>query len=304
MATIMNLDGDTYARIIDNLHDGLYFVDQNRIITYWNRAAERISGYSSAEVVGRSCADNILTHVDCDGIHLCVGGCPLAATIADGEDREAEVFMHHKDGHRIPVLVRVSTLRDAAGKVLGGIELFSDISNLQVNALRVAELEKLALLDNLTQLANRHYLKRELQARFEEYKRHAIPFGLLFIDIDHFKMVNDTYGHDVGDEVLRFVAQTFIANSRPFDLYGRWGGEEFLGIIRNISAADLEHLGNRLRVLIENSYIIHDDQKLQVTVSIGATQVGEQDTIELLVKRADALLYHSKQTGRNRLTMG
>jgi diguanylate cyclase (GGDEF)-like protein len=187
---------------------------------------------------------------------------------------------------------------------LGGIELFSDISNFQVNALRVVELEKLALLDNLTQLANRHYLNREIESRFEEYKRHAIPFGLLFIDIDHFKKVNDTYGHDVGDEVLRFVAQTFIANSRPFDLYGRWGGEEFLAIIRNVNAADLALLGDRLRVLIENSYIIHGDQKLQVTVSLGATQVCEQDTIELLVKRADGLLYQSKQTGRNRLTIG
>ena len=301
---MMHLDGDAFARIIDNLHDGLYFVDTNRVITYWNRAAERISGYSSAEVVGKSCADNILTHIDCDGNHLCIEGCPLAATIADGADREAEIYMHHKDGHRIPVSVRVSTLRDSAGNVMGGVELFSDISNLQANTLRVAELEKLALLDSLTQLANRHYLNREIQARFEEYKRHAIPLGLLFIDIDHFKKVNDTYGHDVGDEVLRFVAQTFIANSRPFDLYGRWGGEEFLGVIRNISAADLEHLGNRLRILIENSYIIHDDQKIQVTVSLGATQVGEQDTIELLVKRADALLYQSKQTGRNRLTMG
>jgi diguanylate cyclase (GGDEF)-like protein/PAS domain S-box-containing protein len=300
----MNFDGDTYARIIDNLHDGLYFVDTNRVITYWNKAAERISGYSSAEVVGKSCADNILTHVDCDGKNLCVEGCPLAATMVDGVDREAEVYMHHKDGHRIPVLVRASILRDPAGKVLGGIELFSDISNFQVNALRVVELEKLALLDNLTQLANRHYLNREIESRFEEYKRHAIPFGLLFIDIDHFKKVNDTYGHDVGDEVLRFVAQTFIANSRPFDLYGRWGGEEFLAIIRNVNAADLALLGDRLRVLIENSYIIHGDQKLQVTVSLGATQVCEQDTIELLVKRADGLLYQSKQTGRNRLTIG
>ncbi len=300
----MHLDSDAYARIIDNLHDGLYFVDTNRVITYWNRAAERISGYTSAEVVGRSCADNILTHVDCYGKNLCVEGCPLAATIADGVDREAEVYMHHKDGHRIPVSVRASILRDPAGKVLGGIELFSDISNFQVNALRVAELEELALLDNLTRLANRHYLNRDMQARFEEYKRHSMSFGLLFIDIDHFKKVNDTYGHGVGDEVLRFVAQTFIANSRPFDLYGRWGGEEFLGVIRNISATDLEHLGNRLRVLIENSYIIHEDQKLQVTVSLGATQVCEQDTIELLVKRADGLLYQSKQTGRNRLTMG
>lgn len=299
----MNLDNNSYARIIDSLHDGLYFVDTQRVITYWNKAAEKISGFTAAEVIGKSCADKILTHVDGEGRSLCGGLCPLAATIADGESREAEVYLHHKDGHRVPVLVRVSILKDPLGNVIGGIELFTDISNFHSNTLRVKELEKLALLDNLTELANRNYIDRELQARFEEYKRLKVPFGILFIDIDYFKRVNDTYGHDVGDEVLRVVAQTFVANSRPFDLYGRWGGEEFLGIIRNINKEDLKNLGNRLRMLIEHSYIIHDGEKLQVTVSIGATVVGESDSIDSVIKRADGLLYESKRQGRNRLTI-
>ena len=298
------LGEDSWARIVENLHDGLYFVDSNRIITYWNKAAERISGFASAEVIGKCCADHILSHVDCNGASLCLGMCPLAATIADGIERSAEVYLHHKDGHRVPVLVRTSPLADPQGKILGGIELFTDISNIQANTLRVLELEKLALLDNLTQLANRNYIEKELLARFDEQKRFAIPCGILFIDIDHFKRVNDTYGHSVGDEVLRFIAQTFTANSRPFDLYGRWGGEEFLGIIRNITAEALENLGNRLRGLIENSYIIHDGKRLQVTVSIGATQVREHDTVAMLITRADALLYQSKQRGRNCLTSG
>ncbi len=298
------LGEDSWARIVENLHDGLYFVDANRVITYWNKAAERISGFSAAEVIGKCCADNILTHVDCSGESLCLGKCPLADTIADGIERSMEVYLHHKDGHRVPVLIRASPLKDPQGKILGGIELFTDISNIQANTLRVLELEKLALLDNLTQLANRNYIEKELLARFDEQKRFDMPFGILFIDIDYFKRVNDTYGHSVGDEVLRFVAQTFIANSRPFDLYGRWGGEEFLGIIRNITAEALEDLGNRLRVLIENSYIIHEGKKLQVTVSIGATQVRKHDSVEMLIKRADALLYQSKQMGRNRLASG
>ena len=298
----MNLDKNSYAHIIDNLYDGLYFVDTNRVITYWNKAAERISGFTATEVIGKSCADRILTHVDAEGRTLCLGLCPLAASISDGESREAEVYLHHKDGHRVPVLVRVSILKDPLGNVIGGIELFTDISNVHANSLRVLELEKLALLDNLTELANRNYIDKELRARFEEYKRLKIPFGILFIDIDHFKGVNDAYGHDVGDNVLRFIAQTFVANSRPFDLYGRWGGEEFLGIIRNISAEDLTHLGDRLRILIKHSYIIHDDKKLQISVSIGATVVEEQDSIDSLIKRADTLLYESKRLGRNRLT--
>ena len=300
----MSLEKDSYERIIENLHDGLYFVDRDRVITYWNKAAKQISGFTANEVVGKSCSDNILTHVDSDGNNLCAGMCPLAATIADGKPREAEIYMHHKDGHRIPVSVRIGTLTDRDGNIIGGVELFTDISNQAANELRVKELEKLALLDNLTQLANRNYIEREIHSRFEEKKRYNMPFGFLFIDIDHFKKFNDIYGHDVGDDVLKFVANTFIINTRPFDLYGRWGGEEFIGVIRNINGKDLELLGNRLRSLIENSYIIHKKEKLYVTISIGATLVNENDTIDSLIKRADTLLYKSKAAGRNCLTIG
>jgi diguanylate cyclase (GGDEF)-like protein/PAS domain S-box-containing protein len=298
------LEKDSYQRIIDNLHDGLYLVDRDRTITYWNKAAEQISGYKADEVVDKSCADNILTHVDSDGNSLCTSMCPLAASITDGKPREAEIYMHHKDGHRIPVSVRISPLTDREGTIIGGIELFTDISNQEANTLRVKELEKLALLDSLTQLANRNYVEREIQNRLEEQKRFNVPFGILFMDIDHFKKFNDRYGHDVGDDVLRFVAKTFIANARPFDLFGRWGGEEFLGIIRNINSEDLELLGNKLCLLIENSYMIRENEKLRVTISIGATSVNENDTIDSLIKRADILLYKSKTAGRNRLTLG
>ncbi len=300
----MKLDTDSYNRIFDNLHDGLYFVDMNRTIRYWNKGAERISGYTADEVVGRSCSDNILTHVDSDGNSLCLGLCPLGATIADGNAREAEIFMHHKDGHRVPVSTRVTAITDRNGNVIGGAELFTDISSVRSIELRVKELEEMALLDNLTRLANRYYIEKELHVRFEEEKRFGIPFGVLFMDIDHFKRFNDTYGHDIGDHALKFVADTLVKNARPFDVMGRWGGEEFLGIIRNVTGQQLESLGNRLRVLVKSSYIPLENEKLHVSISIGATIMRDDDNMETLIKRADTLLYESKRQGRNRLTMG
>jgi len=299
----MEFDNDSFAKIINSLHDGLYLVDQDRKITYWNKAAENISGFAADDVVGRSCAENILTHVDDEGNHLCISGCPLAQTMKDKKPHEDEVYMHHKDGHRIPVSVRVSPLTDARGDIMGGIELFTDISNQRANQLRIKELEKMALLDNLTQLANRNYIEREIQSRFEEKKRFNMAFGILFMDIDYFKKFNDTYGHNMGDRVLKYVADTFVHNARPFDLFGRWGGEEFVGIIRNTSHRELEHIGNRLRLLVENSYISHENEKLRVTISIGATLVTNDDTIESIFKRADKLLYQSKTAGRNCVTM-
>jgi diguanylate cyclase (GGDEF)-like protein/PAS domain S-box-containing protein len=300
----MMLDRESYSNIFDNLYDGLYFVDRNRVIEYWNRAAERISGFKAEEVVGRSCSDNILTHVDAGGDNLCQGMCPLAKTMVDGVPRQAEVFLHHKDGHRVPISVRTSTLTDQDGKILGGVELFSDISNYKLIELRARELEAMALLDSLTGLANRNYLQKEFLMRCEEQKRFGVHFGVLFMDIDHFKTFNDTYGHEVGDRVLKLVASTLANNSRPFDVFGRWGGEEFIGLIRNVTHQQLEHIGNRVRVLVNSSYITLEDYKLQVSVSIGATLVRENDSIDTLLKRADTLLYESKREGRNRLKIG
>jgi diguanylate cyclase (GGDEF)-like protein/PAS domain S-box-containing protein len=300
----VDLKRESFKSVVENLHDGLYFVDLNRSITYWNKAAEQISGFSADEVVGRSCADNILTHIDGEGNNLCRKLCPLAATMADGQPREAEVYLHHKDGHRVPVSVRVTAFTDEEHRIIGGVELFSDISSQKANALRVKELERLALIDQLTQLANRVFLEKEIASCLEESRRYAIPFGILFMDIDHFKRFNDTWGHDVGDEVLKFVARTFVSNARPFDLYGRWGGEEFIAIIRNIGGSDLAALGNRLRRLIAGSYLLHGGERLRVTISMGATPVTYGDSVESLIKRADTLLYESKEGGRNRLTLG
>jgi len=300
----MNLTADSYNRIVDNLHDGLYVVSRDRIIQYWNKAAEYISGFTAAEVIGKSCSQNILTHVDGEGHNLCLG-CPLAATMDDGEGREAEVFLRHKNGHRVSVAIRVRTLTDASGTVTGGVEIFSDLTDKKSIELRIKELEDMAFLDTLTRLANRRYMERELRIRLEEYRRFLVPFGILFMDIDHFKKVNDTYSHDVGDRVLRFTADTIVKNARPFDVLARWGGEEFLGLIRNISGRQLEDLGERLRHLVADSYLPLENGELHATVSIGATLIAEDDSIESIIKkRADALLYESKKAGRNRLTMG
>lgn len=143
-----------------------------------------------------------------------------------------------------------------------------------------------------------------MEARLEERGRYGIPFGVMFMDIDDFKTVNDCYGHDTGDRVLQFVARTLNANSRPFDLYGRWGGEEFVGIARNVTPADLKQMGQRLRKLVERSFLVVEDRRLQVTISIGATLATDCDTIESLIHRSDALMYQSKAAGKNRLTFG
>ena len=292
---------NVYRDLVENMHDGIYFVDRERRITYWNKGAERITGYSAAEVVGKSCADNILVHVDAIGRQLCKGSCPLVAAMADGAPHQAEVYLHHKQGHRLPVWVRTSPLQGADGNFIGAVEMFTDISSRQALHEQVEELRKLALIDSLTGIPNRRHFEAQLHSRLEELRRTGVAFGLLFTDIDHFKQVNDRYGHDIGDQVLTIVAKTLALTIRPFDLVCRWGGEEFVGLFPHTNLHALHGIADRLRILVAHSRVNTDIGALTVTVSIGGTVAKSDDSAASIIKRADTLMYASKANGRNRV---
>lgn len=300
----MTIETEFFRSLLDNFYDGVYFVDRERCITYWNKGAERISGYTAAEAVGTHCYNQLLNHIDADGTCLCHGSCPLAQTIGDGCSREAEIYLHHKAGHRVPVLVRVAPIVNPDGVVIGAIEVFSDNSAKMAALNRVQDLEKVAYVDALTGLANRALTEITLRSRTDELFRYGWPFGVLFIDIDQFKLVNDRLGHDAGDEVLRAVANTLRGAARTFDLVGRWGGEEFVAILANTDETKLRVIAERFRALVESSVVNAGGAESVVTVSIGGTLADAADTAETVITRADALMYASKQAGRNRVTLG
>ncbi len=290
-----------FRALVDNLYDGVYYVDRSGCIRYWNRGAERLTGYSADQVLGRRCSDNLLMHVGADGTLLCLDGCPLSATVADGSPREAEVHLHHRDGHRVPVRVRTAPLRAADGTITGAVEVFSDNSAHAAALQRVEDLRKMALLDHLTQVANRRFAEQALEAKLEERQRYGWPVGLLLFDVDHFKAVNDRYGHPAGDQVLKMVAATLASNARSFDLVARWGGEEFVAILTNVEPHQVLGIAERSRRLIEASGLRHDAGLIRVTVSVGATLAADGDRRDSLVARADRLLYAGKRGGRNRV---
>ena len=233
----MRLNEPFMWSFLENHCDGIYMTDSERRIVFWNREAERITGYTAAEVMGSCCADNILIHVDAQGQSLCRLACPLKKSMSDGEPRRAEVFLHHKRGHRVPVTVCVTPVRDEHGLVIGAAEVFRDNATCQAEHAIIAELSRAALIDPLTSLPNRRHIEMRLAESLDQLGRYGLCFGIIFADIDHFKHINDTYGHAIGDEVLRMVSQTMIANIRASDLCGRWGGEEFLLIIQQATVS-------------------------------------------------------------------
>jgi diguanylate cyclase (GGDEF)-like protein len=218
--------------------------------------------------------------------------------VNDGKQREAEIYLHHKDGHRVPVHVRVSPVVNEFGQIIGAVEIFSNNAMQVQMAERLAEMERLALVDSLTGLANRRFLESHMRSRLEELRRNNWPFGVLFIDVDGFKNINDANGHDVGDQVLKMVGRTLDKNSRYFDAVGRWGGDEFLVVTANIHNGRLREIAERFRVLVGSS-VLREPLSLSVTVSVGGALACEDDTIESLMRRTDEKLYMAKQAGRN-----
>lgn len=292
---------ELYLNIINNLCDGVYFVNDDRRINFWNKAAENITGYSAEEMVGKTCPDSMLNHIDEEGRPLCIIGCPLFATIIDGKQRKDRVFVRHKNGYRIPILVNIFPMEDN-GKIIGAIEIFTQDSPTVYEDDLVEHLSGIAMHDGLTGLPNRRYLESFLNYKFAEYNRFDKPFAVLFADIDDFRHFNNEYGHDAGDTVLKNIATSISRNIRKNDLVGRWGGEEIVGVYSITKSYDAPIIAEKFRKLVESTEVMHEGTPLFVSISVGITIVRSGDTPESIIERADALMYQSKQNGKNRIT--
>jgi diguanylate cyclase (GGDEF)-like protein/PAS domain S-box-containing protein len=301
--SIVPTDLDFYKKLLDHIGNGVYFVDREQKILYWNEGAHSLTGYKAEEILGKHCQDDLLCPVDHMGNSLCQRGCPLMASIFDGEVHEADVFLRHKQGRRVPVTVQVRPLRGSDGSVIGAVEIFSD-NSAEIGARRKIEaMNRLAFLDHLTQLPNRRFLEMSLQTALSESEVHKDPVGLLVVDLDRFKEINDSFGHAWGDRALQEAANTLIGSLRPTDIVGRWGGDEFLAIARNVNREILIELAERCVVLISETSVLRDDEKrFPLSISVGAALSRPGESAEDLFRRADGLLYQSKTGGRGRAT--
>ncbi len=170
---------------------------------------------------------------------------------------------------------------------------------LQRQSSEMANIVMAASTDPLTGLPNRRVYDEELKRRFAEWRRHGTPFSVMLVDVDHFKTVNDNYGHIVGDQVLKEVAASLRATMRESDLVSRFGGEEFATVLPASGPEDASRAAERARLAIERVLCEHDGGQLQVTVSCGVAHATTEDTPERMLDRADKALYAAKNAGRN-----
>lgn len=296
--------GENFSLLFGMLEEGAYCVDKERRIVQWNAAAERITGYQASEVLGRFCCDDVLCHVDERGAELCTfaAWCPMHLTTRDGQPREINATLLHRDGSRVPVRIKTMALSDATGAISGALQFFDEKGAVEKLREQLESASRAAYIDFLTGLPNRRFIDVRLAQSIEELERYGWAFACFVADIDHFKRINDEFGHETGDQTLCTAFNAIASACRGSDLVGRYGGDEAVGTVKNIDKERLESTLDRVLELVCHT---GNDGTLPgaVTVSIGATIARKGDTPRTLIERADTGLYRSKRAGRNRYTI-
>jgi diguanylate cyclase (GGDEF)-like protein/PAS domain S-box-containing protein len=262
-------------------------------VVYVNRAFTRLTGYSRDEAVGRN--PRFLQGAETSQATRIA----LREAVAVGRQVNVEILNYSKGGKTYWVELSIVPVQDDDGAVTHWISIERDISERKV---KEREITRLAMEDHLTGLLNRRAAESRLEVEWGRARRDANPFAVALIDVDRFKLVNDQYGHQIGDRVLCHIASTLASNLRGGDWIARWGGEEFLLVLHGLDATGAMKAGERTRKLVKTKTVKVDVGELPVTVSIGmALYSPDAGSIDNLLAQADALLYEAKQTGRDKV---
>lgn len=283
------------------LGEGVYVLDADGRLTFMNPEAERLLGWTERELLGKN-AHETFHFQKADGTPLPFSECPVYKSIRSNACfRTPEDVFTHKDGTMIPISL-VSTPITEDGKVTGSVAAFHDITDRKMaqEALKAANalLERQATTDMLTGVYNRLKFTDLLDAELQRSVRHGLPLSIMMFDIDHFKKINDTYGHHTGDIVLKEVTRIAKDTLRIYDSLARWGGEEFVILSPGNNMENTFHLAERLRENIAKNSYAHEGI---VTASFGVTTFKEGDNADALLQRVDSALYKAKNSGRNRV---
>ena len=278
--------------------DAIVTLDARHRIVEWNPGAERLFGYSQEEVIGQN-IDDLVTSPD--AFEEAVG---FTQMVLGGKDLPpVETIRYRKDGSPVDVIVAGSPIL-VGDELIGVVVVYTDITERK----RAEEqLAYLATHDALTGVANRRHFFELAERELNRAQRYGQPVSAIMLDVDHFKKVNDTYGHAIGDQVLRAAAERCSENIRDIDILGRYGGEEFAIVLPATDLTVAQIVAERLRRCIADAPVPTDKGDLTVTISLGvasnAQGQDDEEDVAALLNRADAAMYAAKQAGRNRVAV-
>lgn len=282
------------AGVFEHSQDALIVTDENDLITMVNPALTLLLGYSQDSLLAKK-TDEIFEWQQFRSLMP-----TIKESVASFGQWQGEVWEKHQSGHRVPMFVKVSRIvNNDDENAFDYVYILTDLSNLK----EMERLEHLAHHDSLTGLANRAKLYRVLAEVLKAEEDNKSSFALLYLDLDGFKSVNDTYGHDAGDEVLKQVSERLLSQVRTNDLVARLSGDEFVILINNTTKQSISILAERLISLI-NRDIIYKGRVLNVGVSIGVHFVEDYDkSMDDMLKAADTAMYQAKANGKGRFVI-
>lgn len=278
---------DLYSCIVDNTFDGVCYVDTERRVLFWNKAAEKITGYAAGDVLGHLCCDRLYIYTNENGESLCRKGCHFIQTIHNGRIYEDDVFLKGRQGQRIAVNIRIVPMYDEAGKIVGAVEIFREIQSAVRDEHKIKTLAKLAYIDALTELANSQYMENKLAAKLEGLKNGKQTFGILLLRVNEFKEFNEKYGNDVGDKILKAIARQLAKNTSYPDTAGRWQGTHFLIFSQNDKQSVLTLLTNKINATMSKSSVRIDGETISYSVSVASTMAQVNDTVATVINRLE-----------------
>ncbi|MBD1390433.1 EAL domain-containing protein [Neiella sp. HB171785] len=267
--------------------------NRNREVIYWNDASRRVYGYSKQEALGQKLEHLIIP----EPMREAVVQAHHEWVVEGKEIPASELSLLHKDGHLVPVFSSHVMLKQDSDQP----EMFCVDVDLTDQHRTAAELKRLASKDLLTNLPNRRFLEEELHRRLAEASRFGQQLAVLFIDLDLFKDVNDSMGHNAGDHLLQQVADRLKSHLRHYDTLSRFGGDEFIIVLPNIAGRnEIQTVADKVMSEFEQTYRLYE-QDIYVTASIGISMYPDDgETTAELLKYADAAMYQAKESGRNR----
>lgn len=290
----------SYLYLVENLYHGFYVASADDGTVVWSSGCEDLTGISWQDARRHPNTFNMIQYRTRFGDPLADHQNPVLLAAESGRAQTTELQIRHANGDWLPVEVQTLPLIDQSGQFKGFAEIFRDMSG-QRESGGYRDLKLMASRDALTHVANRGELRRQLDRYVADYRgqNHQNPFCVIFLDVDHFKRTNDTYGHAAGDEVLISVARLLQHETYSGELVARYGGEEFVVVCPEATLTDAFQKAERLRQALEGAQVVESDE-FRVTASFGVAEIEPEDDPETVLQRADKALYMSKHDGRNR----
>lgn len=299
--TNMTVAWEGLKGLMDSVPIGCYVLLPDQTVEYWNHEAERLLGYASDEIVGKRCIDSKLGCSNANGVRIETDHCPAILALATGKSQTTQMFMRAKDGSDVLIRNTLSPLRDETGKIQRIVSLFVPLADGDFEHDLVKQIYEAATRDSTTCLPGRKYMESCIDDALELYRRTGRQFAVLFADVDNLHYLNNTYGHGTGDKVLRAFSLALRKFGRKTDDFCRWGGDEFVGILRLRSAEDVSGASRRFAKIAEKGRITEGGQTIDCQVSMGMTVVRDDDDRKSIVDRADRYMYEAKRNHPNRI---